>query len=72
MTVRMSYDECHTWPVARELYAGPSAYSDLAVTPDLTILCLYERGADRPYEHLTLARFDTSWLSRGQDSIAAG
>jgi sialidase-1 len=72
VTVRVSYDECRTWPVARELYSGPSAYSDLAVTPDRTILCLYERGAESPHDHLTLARFDADWISRGEDSIAAG
>lgn len=63
MTVRLSSDECHTWPVAKLLHPGPSAYSDLAVTSDGTLCCLYERGDDHAYETLTLARFDLTWLT---------
>ena len=37
MTVRLSYDEGKTWPVAKEINAGPSAYSALAVLPDMSI-----------------------------------
>ena len=48
MTVRLSYDGGHTWPVAKQLHAGPSAYSCLSVLPDLTIGCLYERGDEGP------------------------
>lgn len=63
MTVRMSYDECKTWPVAKELHAGPAAYSCLAVLPDGTAACLYERGDKHPYESITLARFSLAWLT---------
>lgn len=72
LTVKLSYDECQTWPVARSLDAGPSGYSDLAVGADHTIYCLYEQGgreagsAFRP--SLTLARFNLEWLAAGQDS----
>jgi sialidase-1 len=62
LTVRMSEDECRTWPVAKVLEPGLSAYSDLAVTEDLAVACLYERGTASPYERLTLARFDLEWL----------
>lgn len=68
MTVRLSYDECATWPVARELHAGPAAYSDLVVLPDRTIGCLYERGEQAPYERVTFARFTLAWLTRGQET----
>ncbi len=57
MTVRLSYDEGQSWPAARELYAGPSGYSCLAVLPNHTIGCLYERGNKNPYETIVLARF---------------
>ena len=50
----------------RVLEAGPSAYADLAVLPDGGILCLYEAGRERPYETLTLWRFDFEWLTQGQ------
>jgi sialidase-1 len=67
MTVRLSYDEGQTWPVSKLLHAGPAAYSCLAVMPDGTILCLYERGDRSPYEKITLARFDLAWLTDGRD-----
>jgi sialidase-1 len=56
MTIRLSPDDCRTWPRSRVLHAGPAAYSDLAVLGDGTILCLYERGSKSPYETITLAR----------------
>ncbi|MCZ6680460.1 MAG: sialidase family protein [Candidatus Poribacteria bacterium] len=66
LTLRVSYDECRTWPVSKVVHAGASAYSDLAVTPDMTILCLYE--ADE-YAKLTLARFNIEWLTDGADRL---
>jgi sialidase-1 len=65
MTVRASIDEGRTWPAARLLHAGPAAYSCLAVLPDGSIGCLYERGDRQAYEKITLARFDLSWLTAG-------
>jgi len=62
MTVRLSYDEGGSWPVAKTLHAGPSAYSSLAVLEDGTIACLYEAGRNSPYETITLARFAIQWL----------
>ena len=62
MTVRASFDEGETWPAANVLEPGFSAYSDLAVLPDGTILCLYESGAERKYGVLTLSRFGLDWL----------
>ncbi len=59
MTVRLSYDEGKTWPVARTINPGPSAYSCLTVLPDLTIGCLYERGDRGAYERITFARLAT-------------
>jgi sialidase-1 len=70
MTVRVSYDEGETWPVATELHAGPSAYSALAVLPDRTIGCLYERGEKHAYEKITFARFSIEWVTEGADSLS--
>ncbi len=70
MTVKLSYDECRTWPVARVLNEGKSVYSELAVAPDHTILCLYENGEKNQYEKMTLARFTLEWLTQGKDSLA--
>jgi len=56
LTVRLSRDGCRTWPHAKALHAGPSAYSDLAVAPAGEILCLYECGEESAYETLMPAR----------------
>ena len=69
-----SRDDGRTWPVRRLLQAGPSAYSDLAVLPDGTVLCFYEsgkpgetrRGGDWAYASLTVARFNLAWLEAGR------
>jgi sialidase-1 len=61
-----SYDQCRTWPVAKVLDPGYSGHSDLAVTGDHTILCLYETEGCRA---ITLARFNLEWLTDGSDSV---
>ena len=62
LTVRASRDGGATWPVVRTLQFGPSAYSDLAVLPDGTVVCLYEAGRTGAYETITFARFPLAWL----------
>jgi sialidase-1 len=62
MTVRLSEDEGVSWPVSRELWAGPAAYSCLGALADGTITCLYERGDKNPYEKIVFARFSEDWL----------
>lgn len=66
LTVRVSYDECRTWPMSKVLCAGSSAYSDLAVTDDGRILCLYETA---DYRKIVLARFNIEWLTDGADHL---
>lgn len=63
LTLRASYDGGATWAASRVLDPGISAYSDLAVTPDGTIFCFYERGEASPYEKITLARLPLAWLT---------
>ncbi len=63
LSVRLSRDEGKTWPIAKTLHAGPSAYSCLAVLADGTIGCLYEAGRESPYETIVLARFSLAWLT---------
>jgi sialidase-1 len=65
LTVKMSVDECRTWPYSRVIEPGPSGYSDLAEAPDGAILCLYECGMiERMTDtrSLTVARFDLDWV----------
>jgi sialidase-1 len=71
MTVRLSYDEGKTWPVARQVYAGPSAYSSLAILSDGTIGLLYERGTANAYEQIEFAHFNLEWLTRKADHMKA-
>jgi len=71
LTIRLSYDEGRTWPVARVLHPGPAAYCCLTVMPDQTIGCLYENGKEHSYEKITLARFTLEWLTDGADAINA-
>ena len=82
LSVKLSHDDGRTWTASRSLESGPSAYSDLAVLPDGTILCFYESGrpgttrpnstrTDWPYARLTLARFNLVWLVSGNTAGAA-
>ncbi len=66
MTVRLSYDEGRTWPVAKLINAGGSGYSCLTVLPDRTIGLLYEKQATRG---ITFARFTLDWLTDGKDAL---
>jgi sialidase-1 len=74
VSIHLSRDDGRTWPVRKLLQEGPSAYSDLAVLPDGTILCLYEngrpgdprRGGDWAYARITLARFSLAWLGEAR------
>jgi sialidase-1 len=66
LTIRLSRDEGHTWPVGKVLWPGPAAYSCLATLPDGTILCLYERGLKGANEKITLGRFSLEWLLDGR------
>jgi sialidase-1 len=65
MTVRLSYDEGETWPIAKTLQPGPSAYSCLAVLANGDVACLYEAGRDDFRESIVLATFPLDWLERG-------
>lgn len=54
--LRTSRDGGATWSEPLVLEPGPSAYSDLAVAPDGSVLCFYEHGEKTPYHSLSLAR----------------
>ena len=66
LTIKMSLDDGNTWPISRVLEPGISAYSDLAIAGDGSILCLYERGGVNNVmwdtRYVTLARFNLEWL----------
>lgn len=64
VTVRLSDDSGKTWAGKRTVEAGFSAYSDLAVLKDGTVLLFYERAGEKGgnYGRLTVARFPLGWL----------
>ncbi|MEV7568751.1 exo-alpha-sialidase [Streptomyces tanashiensis] len=59
LTVRLSCNDGLTWPTARLVEAGGSAYSTMTRLADGTFGLLYESG---PYQRITFARFDAAWL----------
>jgi sialidase-1 len=61
LSIKLSRNDGKTWPVNKTLDAGPGAYSDLAVLPDGTVLCLYEGKAD-----IQVARFNLEWITDDQ------
>lgn len=68
LTVRMSLDEGKTWPVARQLHEGFSAYSSLVMVNEREIGCLFESGGDvktERYQEITFAKFSLAWLVGG-------
>jgi sialidase-1 len=76
VSIKLSEDEGQTWTYHKVLEEGYSAYSDLAVLPEGTILCFYERGRRNKddkkttsYSYLTLARFNLEWLTDGKERL---
>lgn len=76
LSLKLSYDEGKTWAVNKPLEPGYSAYSDVAVLRDGTLLCFYERGRKgdagknpTSYAGLTVARFNLEWLTDGKDTF---
>jgi len=75
LTVKMSYDECGTWPVSKVLEEGPSGYSDLGILPDGSMLCIYECGKVGGMfatKSVSVAHFNLDWLTDGRDALPAG
>jgi sialidase-1 len=67
MTVWASFDQGKTWPVKRLIYKSHSAYSSLAADKKGNIYLLFESGAKRLHEYVSIVRFNLAWLTKGQD-----
>ncbi len=65
LTLRLSADGGQTWPHERVITEGPSAYSDLAVSSDGKILCLYENGRENYRAKISILIADRAWLLSG-------
>ncbi|GAA4288880.1 discoidin domain-containing protein [Georgenia daeguensis] len=57
-TIRMSFDDGETWPVAKVFQPGEMAYSTLATLPDGNVGLLYEPG----HNGIRFAQFNLAWL----------
>lgn len=57
LCIKLSRDDGKSWPVNKVIDAGKAAYSDLAVLPDGTVLCLYEADIN-----IVCARFNLDWV----------
>jgi sialidase-1 len=62
ISVWASTNESVSWGAPKLIYAGPSAYSDMTRTDTGEAALLYEKGGASPYETITLARFNETWL----------
>lgn len=80
LTVRLSYDEGKTWPIARQITSLASGYSCLVVLDDGTIGVLYETSTDETFTrdrgnrpkgwlNVAFARFNLEWLSQNRDFL---
>ena len=65
-TIRVSYDEAKTWPVAKVVCEDYFGYSCLTAMPDGTIGCLFETAN---CSKITFTKFSLEWLTDGHDSL---
>jgi sialidase-1 len=59
-----SVDDCRTWTKSRQLWAGPSAYSDMAVLADGTLCVIFEAGEKRYDERIVVSAFQPPGAGR--------
>ena len=66
LTVKVSNDDCTSWPFQKVIEAGPSGYSDIAQLSTSEFLCAYEcniieKICDNRY--ICVTKFDRKWAS---------
>lgn len=62
MTIYASADDGESWSTSKLVDPRPCRYSDLAVTRNGTILCIYTVGEIRDSEKISVARFNVEWM----------
>jgi len=65
LTLRLSQDDGKTWPHSRVLRKGLAGYSDMAVTKEGKIRCVFENGEGDYCERLSIAQVDRDWILAG-------
>jgi sialidase-1 len=66
LTLRLSKDDGKTWPHARCLNEGLAGYSDIAVTKDGRIFCVFENGTNDYCDKISVVQVDRKWLLAGK------
>ncbi len=63
LTLRLSYDEAHSWTVSRVLYSGLSAYSDIAVIGNGdNVALVFENGEQTFADRISVAVVPVAWI----------
>lgn len=63
LTLRLSYDEAHSWTVSRVLYSGLSAYSDIAVIGNGdNVALVFENGEETFADRISVAVVSVAWI----------
>ncbi|CAF3745733.1 unnamed protein product [Adineta steineri] len=63
LTLRLSYDEAHSWPISRILYSGLSSYSDMTVLGNGdNIALVFENGQQTFADQISVALISVSWI----------
>jgi len=68
LTLRLSRDDGKTWPCSRVISKALAGYSDMAVTKDGKILCVFENGKRDYCEKMSIVQVDRAWLAAGKDA----
>ena len=68
LTLRLSKDDGRTWPCSRVINKELAGYSDMAITRDGKILCLFENGKRDYCEKISIVQVDRAWLLTGKDA----
>ena len=68
LTLRLSKDDGRTWPCSRVLNKELAGYSDMAITKEGKILCLFENGKRDYCEKISIVQVDRQWLLTGKDA----
>lgn len=73
VSIQISEDEGNSWTIKKTIEPGWSAYSDVAVTKNGTILCFYGRGPKANFagDRLTVARMNLEWVTSAQQEFEA-
>jgi len=68
LTLRLSRDDGRTWPCSRVLNEALAGYSDMAVTKEGKILCVFENGVKDYCERISIVQVDRAWLAAGKEA----